>query len=95
MIALPLQKHARGDGNSVFLDDQAVPHRDQWAFLSTVQRIERAHLEAIAATLIDVGASWACAFRRRKMTIQHRGRRRRRVAEWTHRLSVTFRGHSN
>ena len=48
LIALPLQKHARGDGNSVFLDDQAVPHRDQWAFLSTVQRIERAHLEAIA-----------------------------------------------
>ena len=31
LIALPLQKHARGDGNSVFLDDQAVPHRDQWA----------------------------------------------------------------
>jgi superfamily II DNA or RNA helicase len=48
LIALPLQKHARGDGNSVFLDDQAVPHRDQWAFLSTLQRIGRAHLEAIA-----------------------------------------------
>src|SRR3984893_16666373 len=48
LIALPLQKHARGDGNSVFLDGQAVPHRDQWAFLSTVQRIGRAHLEAIA-----------------------------------------------
>jgi superfamily II DNA or RNA helicase/very-short-patch-repair endonuclease len=48
LIALPLQKHARGDGNSVFLDDQAVPHRDQWAFLSTVQRVGRAHLEAIA-----------------------------------------------
>jgi len=48
LIALPLQKHARGDGNSVFLDDQAVPYRDQWAFLSTVQRIGRAHLEGIA-----------------------------------------------
>jgi hypothetical protein len=48
LIALPLQKHARGDGNSVFLDDQAVPHRDQWAFLSTVQGVGRAHLEAIA-----------------------------------------------
>ncbi len=46
LIALPLQKHARGDGNSVFLDEQGVPHRDQWAFLSTVQRIGRAHLEA-------------------------------------------------
>jgi superfamily II DNA or RNA helicase/very-short-patch-repair endonuclease len=48
LIALPLQKHARGDGNSVFLDNQGVPHGDQWAFLSTVQRIGRAHLEAIA-----------------------------------------------
>lgn len=48
LIALPLQKHPRGDGNSVFLDEQGVPHRDQWAFLSAVQRIGRAHLEAIA-----------------------------------------------
>ena len=48
LIALPLQKHPRGDGNSVFLDEQGVPHRDQWAFLSTVQRIERGHLEGIA-----------------------------------------------
>ena len=39
LIALPLQKHPRGDGNSVFLDEQGAPHRDQWAFLSTVQRI--------------------------------------------------------
>jgi hypothetical protein len=48
LIALPLQKHARGDGNSVFLDEQGVPHVDQWASLSTVQRIGRADLEAIA-----------------------------------------------
>ncbi len=48
LIALPLQKHARGDGNSVFLDDHGVPHRDQWAFLSTVGRIGRAHLESVA-----------------------------------------------
>ena len=48
LIALPLQKRPRGDGNSVFLDEQGVPHRDQWAFLSAVQRIGRAHLEGIA-----------------------------------------------
>jgi len=47
LIALPLQKHARGDGNSVFLDDHGLPHPDQWAFLSTVRRIGRAHLESI------------------------------------------------
>jgi hypothetical protein len=47
LIALPLQKQRRGDGNSVFLDDHGVPHRDQWAFLSTVRRIERGHAEQI------------------------------------------------
>jgi hypothetical protein len=45
LIALPLQKRRRGDGNSVFLDDQGVPYHDQWAFLSTMCRIRREHLE--------------------------------------------------
>ncbi|MBM2813109.1 MAG: UvsW helicase, partial [Chloroflexi bacterium] len=47
MIALPLQKRRRGDGNSVFLDDQGVPYHDQWAFLSTMCRIRREHLEDV------------------------------------------------
>src|SRR6267142_3803513 len=47
LIALPLQKQRRGDGNSVFLDDQGVPYHDQWAFLSTVRRIRRGHLEEV------------------------------------------------
>ena len=47
LIALPLQKQRRGDGNSVFLDDQGVPHQDQWAFLSTIPRIRRGHLEGV------------------------------------------------
>src|SRR5438128_9383173 len=45
LIALPLQKHRRGDGNCVFLDDQGAPYRDQWAFLSTVERVGRTRLE--------------------------------------------------
>src|SRR6266511_933258 len=45
LIALPLQKHRRGDGNSVFLDDCGVPYHDQWAFLSTIRRIDRRQLE--------------------------------------------------
>ncbi len=45
LIALPLQKHRRRDGNSIFLDDQGVPYADQWAFLSTVRRIGRGNLE--------------------------------------------------
>src|SRR5712692_8868963 len=47
LIALPLQKHRRGDGNSVFLDDQGVPYHDQWAFLSAMRRTRREHLEDV------------------------------------------------
>jgi superfamily II DNA or RNA helicase len=47
LVALPLQKQRRGDGNSVFLDDQGLPHSDQWAFLSTILRIRRGHLEDV------------------------------------------------
>jgi superfamily II DNA or RNA helicase/very-short-patch-repair endonuclease len=48
LIALPLQKLARERGNSVFLDEQFNPYPDQWAFLSSIQRISRAHAEALA-----------------------------------------------
>jgi hypothetical protein len=47
LIAPPLQKHRRGYPNSVFLDAHGVPHQDQWAFLSTIPRIQRDHLEGI------------------------------------------------
>ncbi len=47
LIALPLQKQAREHGNSVFLDEDLVPYADQWAFLSTLQRISRSRVEAI------------------------------------------------
>ena len=47
LIALPLQKRARDQGNSVFLDDNLTPWLDQWAFLSSVRRIGRAHVEAV------------------------------------------------
>jgi len=39
LIALPLQKHPREHGNSVFLDEVFQPHVDQWRFLESVQRI--------------------------------------------------------
>ena len=48
LIALPLQKLARERGHSVFLDEQFSPHPDQWAFLSSIQRISRARVEALA-----------------------------------------------
>ena len=47
LIALPLQKQPREQGNSVFLDERLVPHADQWAFLAAVRKISRADVEAI------------------------------------------------
>jgi hypothetical protein len=45
LIALPLQKGPREEGNSVFLDDLFVPWADQWAFLASVRRIGRDQIE--------------------------------------------------
>ena len=45
LIALPLQRRPRESGNSVFLDEDFVPYHDQWAFLSTIQRIDQSAVE--------------------------------------------------
>ncbi len=47
LIALPLQKQARQQGNTVFLDEHLEPHADQWAFLASVGRMGRARVEAL------------------------------------------------
>lgn len=47
LIALPLQKRARDQGNSVFLDDNLNPWPDQWAFLSGLQRVAHTRVETI------------------------------------------------
>ncbi len=39
LIALPLQKAPRQEGNSVFVDDDFRPFEDQWQFLSSLKRI--------------------------------------------------------
>lgn len=36
LIALPLQKHPRDNGCSVFVDEHLRPYRDQWAFLGAI-----------------------------------------------------------
>ena len=48
LIALPLQKGPRKEGNSLFLDENFHPYSDQWAFLSKVNSITKSELEAIA-----------------------------------------------
>lgn len=47
LIALPLQKGPREQGNSVFLDDLLVPWAEQWAFLASLRRIGRTQIEGI------------------------------------------------
>ncbi len=39
LIALPLQKAARINNNSVFIDDHFLPYEDQWAFLASIQKL--------------------------------------------------------
>ena len=47
LIALPLQNGPRGQGNSVFLDNDLSPSANQWAFLASVQKICRTQIEGI------------------------------------------------
>jgi hypothetical protein len=47
LIALPLQKGPRGQGHSVFLNDQLEPLSDQWAFLASVRKLSRIHAEFV------------------------------------------------
>ena len=49
LIALPLQKGARRQANSVFVDETFTPYDDQWTFLATLPRINRALIEVIVA----------------------------------------------
>ena len=53
LIALPLQSEPRQRGNSVFVDDKLRPYEDQWAFLSSVQRMSRAEV----ATIVEKASS--------------------------------------
>lgn len=39
LIALPLQRKARENGNSVFVDKDLLPYDDQWAYLSSLPRL--------------------------------------------------------
>lgn len=55
LIALPLQHEPRQQGNTVFLDDQLVPHRDQWALLASLSRIQPAAMEQIAREATRAG----------------------------------------
>jgi superfamily II DNA or RNA helicase len=49
LIALPLQKKPRENGNSLFLDESFAPYQDQWAFLSSLRRMNRQEVETVVS----------------------------------------------
>lgn len=54
LIALPLQGHVRKFGNTEFLDRELRPWPDQWAFLSTIQRMSPDQVQQALAVLAPV-----------------------------------------
>ena len=55
LIALPLQSRPRENGNSVFLDDDFRPFEDQWAYLSTIERLSRDELLSMVTEATAAG----------------------------------------
>ena len=53
LIALPFQKAARKKTNCEFVDDNFDSYDDQWAFLSTIQKISQNRLEYLISELSD------------------------------------------
>jgi hypothetical protein len=51
LIALPLQKAARKNKNSEFIDGNFQPYNDQWVFLSAIQKLSEAEIEMLVSKL--------------------------------------------
>lgn len=51
LIALPLQKTARQNGNSVFIDERFQPYEDQWAFLAQIRSLFEDEIGALISKL--------------------------------------------
>lgn len=47
LIALPLQKRARANNHSVFVDDSLEPYPDQWGFLASVRRMSPESIQPV------------------------------------------------
>ncbi len=88
LISLPLQKHARAGGNTVFLDDRLNPWGDQWGFLSNVAKLNKERVESIvngaerSGTVVgirvvpddeDTGSPWMTPPSRRRAAPQIQG----------------------
>ena len=54
LIALPLQKYSRKQGNSVFIDDNFAPYADQWGYLSRIKKYSLSEVEHFIQQLSPV-----------------------------------------
>jgi superfamily II DNA or RNA helicase len=55
LIALPLQKAARQNGNSVFIDECFHPYEDQWEFLAQIRRLAEGEIGVLISKLCHGG----------------------------------------
>ncbi|MCL2088677.1 MAG: DEAD/DEAH box helicase family protein [Oscillospiraceae bacterium] len=55
LIALPLQKLPRGEGNSVFVDENLQPYPDQWSYLYNLKRYDLYQIESFIRQLAPMG----------------------------------------
>ena len=55
LIALPLQKVPAEKENTLFLDSTLKPHQDQWAFLSSITRVELSRLNDVVKEATRTG----------------------------------------
>lgn len=53
LISLPLQKKARENGNSVFIDENFHPYEDQWDFLSHIKKLTESDVNRLIMGLCN------------------------------------------
>lgn len=56
LIALPLAKAPRQQGNTVFVDEQMTPFEDQWSYLARLPRLNREGVDRILARISPLNA---------------------------------------
>jgi superfamily II DNA or RNA helicase len=54
LIALPFQHEPRQKGNTVFLDESLTPYADQWAYLSSIRKLQPDMVQRIANEAIRI-----------------------------------------
>ena len=55
LIALPFQKEAMANGNSLFIDERGKPYSDQWGFLVSVKKMFYKEVETVAEQAVKTG----------------------------------------